>query len=644
MRQPADDGSLGGLEQETTALLDAFEDWQRRRGVADDDAVGVAIDAALALDWKLSAGDGNLVSWRREHVREFLLDWCPRKLGIPAEEARAIPEAFALFAAFLDETGRLAPGSSPVAHLTIAAASLAEEFVAAMDDPSQFGMAKSLFAAAEADGVDLGDPQQFEEWVEAFNAGPADERHRVLGGSVPPPRRPALPPVVQPSDGDVAASRAAAPILRMFADLAAYVGAGRPLTQKGNLTLADARALVDLLGTGDCMDGRIGGRTFKTRSAAELPRLRLVFAWARKAGVLRVAKGKVVATKAGLAIDGDPALWFERAADALLAIGPLRCQRLPDHWFSWPQVDELLDRFTVHLLAAPYAVQRPIPLEDLASVAADGVLQAFVFETLADERVAGRVAVDVTDIVDALALAGVVERIGVEEVPDEVLIGRRFHGGAVSLTPAGVVTTRRLLEAAGYEAPAAGHFADATATELLAGADGSDIATFCAELEAWRRRRAPDEALRQLADAVVALEDPALCALALAAMADLDAQAAAPLVRRLATLPPLRGMTLSWLVENGFEAEDVLFDPDDPGTLVDVLAHRLVTGGPPALAASLALAGDDDRQLALLDRLWRSPSPDTEFVLAALGETHPAKKVAKAARKGLFRRRSWAVP
>ena len=427
----------------------------------------------------------------------------------------------------------------------------------------------------------------------------------------------------------------------MFADLATFVGAGRPLTQKGNLTLADARALVDLLGTGDAMDERIGDRTFKTRSAAELPRLRMVFAWAKKAGVVRVARGRVMATKAGLAMAGDPAGWFDRAVDALMAIGPLRCQRLPDHWFAWPEVDELLDRFSVHLLAGPYALQRPVPIDDLAGVAAEAVLEAFAFPSLTDERVADRVALDVTDIVDALALAGVVERSGVEGVADAESAGRRRHGGAVSLTPAGVVTARRLLESAGYEAPRAGRFADATAAELLVGTNEGGFGALWGELEAWRRRRDPKDAVRQLAAAVVELDDPGLRNVALAAMADIDVDAAADEVRRLTAEAPVRGFALCWLVDHGFEDDDVLFDQDDPGPFVDVLAQRLVTGGPDAMAATLALAGNHEAQLALLVRLWRSPSAATEAVLTALGQTHASKVVAKAARRAVFQRRSW---
>ena len=85
----------------------------------------------------------------------------------------------------------------------------------------------------------------------------------------------------------------------------------------------------------------------------------------------------------------------------------------------------------------------------------------------------------------------------------------------------------------------------------------------------------------------------------------------------------------------------MLFDPDDPSWFVDVLVQRLVTGGPDSLCDTLAIAGDHAAQVSVIGRLWRSPSNATDVVLAAIGELHPERVVAKAARKARFQRRSW---
>ena len=90
-----------------------------------------------------------------------------------------------------------------------------------------------------------------------------------------------------------------------------------------------------------------------------------------------------------------------------------------------------------------------------------------------------------------------------------------------------------------------------------------------------------------------------------------------------------------------FDPETRLYDPADPGPFIDVLAHRLVTGGPEGLSAALAVVGNHDDQVAVLGNLWRSPSPATLPVLEAIGKNHTVKFVAKAARKAAFQRRTW---
>lgn len=42
----------------------------------------------------------------------------------------------------------------------------------------------------------------------------------------------------------------------------------------------------------------------------------------------------------------------------------------------------------------------------------------------------------------------------------------------------------------------------------------------------------------------------------------------------------------------------------------------------------------------MLDRAWRAGGDDTEPAIEAIGSGHPDKKVAKAARKALFKLRS----
>lgn len=77
----------------------------------------------------------------------------------------------------------------------------------------------------------------------------------------------------------------------------AWVGPGRKLTQTGCIGLADARHLVELLGTGDRIDPEIGGRVFKTRSSEDLAHLNRIVQWAKAARLVRVSGTKLMPAK-----------------------------------------------------------------------------------------------------------------------------------------------------------------------------------------------------------------------------------------------------------------------------------------------------------------------------------------------------------
>jgi len=647
LRQDDEDG-FGRVRDR---LLDGFGGWLKAQPGLDEAAAhNATTDAGIALDWKFGYGDGHLGRWTTGDVAEFLLSWCPRKLSVSQADSVSIPGSIAAFTDYLAAERLLASGSAPPARLHAAATGAAGEFITAMGDPASFGMAKSIFLGALADGADPSDPAQLEDWVTRFNSLSDEERRAVLpdtafstggaaGWSAQAPM--ALPPVPLPPPEAVQASEAAAPVLRMFAELARFAGTGRQLTQRGNLTMADARALVPLLGTGDVLDERIGDRTFRTRSSAELPVLHLVFTWAKKAGMLRVRHAKVLATKRGLALAANPAAEFGRVLDALLAAGPLTAQRVLGAWHDWPDVDRLLDSIVLHLLVPPYAARRPVPIVKLAEMATEVVLGTFVFDRLADEHFAGRIGWDVARVADALELAGVLRRSGAaEQEPKEGQPLRR--GGYVELTPAGVAALQERLPALGYDVPVSGLLATATAAELVAGLDAADSGALTAEVDAWLDRRPPEQAAVELAAAVAELAEPSLQHLALAMLTDLGPELAVPQVRQLAENPASRGFALCWLADNGLLDVQALYDSGDPDSFAQVLFQRLLMSEPAGMLGTLTLAGDDDRQARLATELGLSPAPSAEFVLEAIGAHHPVRTVAKAARKALFLRRSRA--
>lgn len=129
----------------------------------------------------------------------------------------------------------------------------------------------------------------------------------------------------------MAAAVASARALRQVAALARWVGAGRKLTQTGQLAMADARHLVALLETGDEIDPVIGDRVFRTRSSADLTGLAVVVAWAKAAGLLRIVRGRLVPVKKNQRLLDQPTALWDAMFSAFDQLGPAIC---PSGWFA----------------------------------------------------------------------------------------------------------------------------------------------------------------------------------------------------------------------------------------------------------------------------------------------------------------------
>jgi len=75
------------------------------RWLASSNAEGDAGDAGVVLDWKWGYQDGELGQWTVADLEEFLLDWCPRKLSLPAGECADFPRSIRAFMTFLAARG-----------------------------------------------------------------------------------------------------------------------------------------------------------------------------------------------------------------------------------------------------------------------------------------------------------------------------------------------------------------------------------------------------------------------------------------------------------------------------------------------------------------------------------------------------------
>jgi hypothetical protein len=447
-------------------------------------------------------------------------------------------------------------------------------------------------------------------------------------------------PVVVPDADEARASAAAAPLLVSIRQLVEFIGDGRKLTQTDNVTLADARQLVAALGTGDRIDGTVGGQTFRTRSAADLPRLSGIIRLATAARFVRKAKGRLLVTKAGRAVGQDPLADLARLIDAIDDVGMVSTYtagRLI--WASLaPFFDDLFAPLTTYLLTSPHAV----PFTELVGHA----FEQFESDVQLDNPYWDEPKRH--DLVEAELRAAIetLESAGVLTWASELVASphgtSRRGGGMVALTPAGRwVLVDHLATGHGVPvepAPPASFTAHGFA-ELITACERAASGEFervQQEISAWVAHRGTG-AFAELIDAARTATDPPVQGIALAVAADHGGPAVEPAVRSLLDTGA-RAAALVWLVDQELEPAEALLDPD-PAVFVDVLLHTLVGRGPAGLIDVFDHAGDPASLVALLDELRREPSLSVTPVLTALCE-HPDPRLAKAARKAAMQHAS----
>jgi hypothetical protein len=275
------------------------------------------------------------------------------------------------------------------------------------------------------------------------------------------------------------------------------------------------------------------------------------------------------------------------------------------------------------VLLALYEQERPTPHDDLLGALSDHLLGAF--EVSADDaerwQAAGAEALDL-ELAD-LESWGVLERL------DQGYV----------LTPLGVWSVRELLIGAGYTAPVVGDLADLPADAMVEGlALHRSEETADEEIDLWLARRAPAEAARELVR-TMAEGTPGTRTLASAVLDRLD-PVAQPAVREGLETRETRPYTALWLREHG--ADSVELTPAELTWLfVDTVAGLLETTEPDvAISTTLADHGPDLDLASVIEELWRVDHPDVAEVLEALGDHHPDRQLAKAARKAAFKARS----
>lgn len=611
------------------ALIDEFADWLDERCPDDADVFAGHAESFLA-----SRAGAPLESIGDSDIGTFLLDWCPRQFTLPADRSREVCEAVAEFVLFLGSTGRLRGGPDRARTLGRTALGLAGTMQAKMADPTNYGMAKSLFAGIE--GTEAMTQEELsaalQRRVDEHNALPIEQRRAATDQFFQPPAPIELPFLhIPPSEDEVAAAVAAAALPTKVQELRDYLGEkGKLLTAKGNLKLADGRALVDLLDTGDELDPDYGGTTFKTQSTQSLRQLMYLVTVAETSGAVRNAGNRVAPVKA----------WAKKSRVAqatklfqtVVEFGVLSMMggRVP----FFDDVHGLLDDGVVHWLAGLIAPGARADFDDIVQLNKDVVGSQFRGDDADYYLSSDSFAKDISRIVEMLDMAGVVEWSDRQEAL--ITWRQRFWtGGTVSMTAFGRHVLPELLPAAGLVLRTAADLTEADLPELIAAMDTAPEQHHSAMLAAWK----PTLAVAERAAIVAALITDAPGAqtrlIGLRLLGMFDADVAEPHMRQLLDTAAA-GHAAIWLLDHGLADGDTVGGFITPAVLADILS--LLVDDPEILCEQFLRSQDPD---GMLEFFWRHPAPEMASVLDVLGRHLPDRGLAKQARKAAIKHRSW---
>ncbi|OBI18251.1 hypothetical protein A5712_02170 [Mycobacterium sp. E2327] len=593
------------------ALLDELDGWLDRPAA---ERAAVITDVRVVLDWRYHHSSGVLDEFAPNDITEFLLEWCPRRFQGHPKGAAYLCNAVGVYLDFMAATGRLVGGPDRAGRLRRLAADLEPTVRAEMHNPTP-----------AVDWSDEDDPRlqaALDEIEEKYGPGSAREPYELPFIYVPPPL------------AEVEAVAAEAPLLAKVDGLRDYLGPdGKQLTDKGNLKLADGRALVGLLDTGDEMDPQIGDKTWRTHTTANLPQLNFIVDVAKRAGAVRARQRRLVPVKAWAArpaVDRAAALFA-----SILELGPLELMYSGRIWFL-DELHEVLDDGIVHWLA-------PLLASDSAEIAFQSFLewaQSVVARQVApymperEENLDYFTERDLARIFDVLEGTGVVRWADRVELPEE--FGPSYWtGGTVTMTALGRHLLPDHLDNAGYVLRRAERIADSDGAELIEAMLAAAETQQDALLAAWQSERPAVERVQMLTEAVAAASRAECRMMGFAALHKFDIEVAEPFVRQLLDTP-VAGHAALWLMQRNRADAETLGNFVDVAVLVDVLSSTLES--PEELCSLFAGVPEP---LRLLETMWRHPAPETAPVLDALGRHLPDHALAKAARKAAVRHRSW---
>ncbi len=638
-----------------TATLTGFRRWTKTTGQklsgdpgADAEELKILLELMrdyLGIERPADLGPGDL--------EELLLRVYPRKITVldRADAEDTIP-AMRDFLAYLTESGGMTEAA--VRKLERELDRIAPRFADVVMDPVNWGTARSFVQAMAADGVDMSDQAAVDRWIATYNA-----RVDPVGAVFEPGEEyeddgedidfkdafglpDQLPPIRLPAEAELAGMARGAPLIGQLQALAAWLGAGRAVTENAELSGGDAAAAAAALGLGAADLPAVG-------RLRDVPRLDYLWRLALDSGFIELDEDETHAAPGEVAQawqDGD------RDDDEMLDIWEMLFALVMGTLDIVASLDSRrsseLDFFGQGAaLAVMLFLARPdgLPVTEISEV-----IKSAAVDELAPERAAKtwqswvRAHGDPARLLlDQMVAVGAV-RISASE-----------DGELARLTPLGLTAMRTQFADFDVEVPLLPPAEEMTAADLIAMAEGAAEEEFQAETDAWLAHRTTEAAARELLS-VAAESDPASRVLAVAVVTELGAPAE-PAWRDVlgqlelrgyakATLATLAGFDPAATVPSGLELAD-----DD---LAWVLTDALVADGwddiddddeyePAELAKRLGEAIPPGREPAAFEMMARVPHPDAASVLTVIGRYHPDKRIAKAARKSAYKAASRQV-
>jgi hypothetical protein len=654
MRMRFEAGAEEEFEAACGLLVDRLVRWAGEQGLPVD---GFMAEAALDYRHRATA-DGRLGLWEPRHVEELLLCWVPETITERHGEERGdAPGTLRTLLRYL-HAARLADPRGPALEDSLAAVdAVAELYPGAMADRTRWGLAKFWAMTAAEQGVDVLDGAALQRFAERAQRGEVTYDRQALGMimerrltgralSSVARAEPQLPVVLPPED-ELRRRAGASTVVGQLRGLAEWAGRdGRAVTAAGRLRMADARELVDVLGTGDKAEG--------VRSSADLPRLGLLVEWAKKARLVRVVKGRLCAVARARPVLADPLQLWLRAFEACFELR----QALIGARSGWHEESMLFDAYEDVLedvLNTLYSLPYPMPwprLRDSVHLAHRARFQLDGGSDIQHRMWFEHADRDLCKVLDTLVDLGAIRRergmadpvfleVGLSAEPElpagmppelaELLgaagvapdpsaqerdrrLREELSAGPVELirlTELGTRAVRQRLLAVGRDAPLVGELARAPAAGLLGVlADDYDPDAARVELAGWIAARGErDAALGQLVEAVRSMpfrvRAQAMLAVLLTALPDGEGERLLRGLRGDAALAPLALTAL---------AHHELLSPED---MTDA-EHLLLLAENLLQLVELAGGGDGAEEV-----LRAQGSEARDAVAAALDSAHP---------------------